>query len=78
MGLTGEKLFGKKFSPPHPLFKNALRKDPAAKISVIAHDASDAFCECENCKKLGTYNGKFSISDLSYKDKPGVFYGKYG
>ena len=53
-------------------YKNALRKDPAAKISIIAHDASDAFCECENCKKLGTYNGKFSISNLFHGFKKEV------
>lgn len=53
-------------------YKKALRKDPSAKISVIAHDASDAFCECANCKKLGTYNGKFSISNLFHGFKKEV------
>ena len=53
-------------------YKNALRKDPDAKISIIAHDASDAFCECANCKKLGTYNGKFSISNLFHGFKKEV------
>jgi hypothetical protein len=40
------------------------RKDPDVLMVFIGQDAADAFCECENCKKLGTYNGKYSVTTL--------------
>ena len=32
-----------------------------------AHDRPDAWCQCENCIKLGTYNGKFSTTTIAHR-----------
>lgn len=48
-------------------YLNALKKNPDTRVCVIAHDDSAAFCDCEPCKKMGTYNGKFSISNYFHK-----------
>ena len=53
-------------------YKKALRKNPSANIVIIAHDASDAFCQCEKCREMGTYQGKYSVSNLFHRFNKGV------
>ena len=44
-----------------------LRKAPETVIDFIGEDDSSAFCECAACRKMGTYNGRFSISTLFHR-----------
>ncbi len=45
-------------------YRNAFRENPATLGVFIGEDDSNAFCECELCQQMGTWNGKFSISNL--------------
>ena len=53
-------------------YKRALRKDPSTRIIILAHDASDAFCQCEKCQEMGTFQGKYSVSNLFHRFFKGV------
>ena len=44
-----------------------LRDAPETVINFIGEDDSRAFCECESCRKMGTFNGRFSISTLFHR-----------
>ncbi len=45
----------------------AVKDDPGVIVDFIGEDDSEAFCECDNCKKMGTYNGKYSVSNLFHR-----------
>ncbi len=44
-----------------------VKADPTIVLEFIGEDDSEAFCECDNCKALGTVNGKYTISNLFHR-----------
>ncbi|OQA86859.1 MAG: hypothetical protein BWY31_01073 [Lentisphaerae bacterium ADurb.Bin242] len=48
-------------------YVKAVKADPNVIVDFIGEDDSEAFCECGNCKKMGTYNGKYSVSNLFHR-----------
>lgn len=45
----------------------AVKADPDVIVDFIGEDDSEAFCDCAECKKMGTYNGKYSVSTLFHR-----------
>ncbi len=44
-----------------------VQKNPSGTFGISCADVIKSWCQCENCKKYGTINGKFSTSHLFHR-----------
>jgi len=43
-------------------FIKAYENNPKAVLTFLGEDSMDAFCECDECKQMGTYNGRYTAT----------------
>lgn len=43
-----------------------VRSNPRGTFGISSADVPNSWCQCPECRKLGTYKGKFSVSNLYY------------
>lgn len=51
----------------------SVKKDPRTLVKLYWQDSANAFCQCEGCRRMGEYNGKFSMTEYCHRMNKLIF-----